>query len=87
MGRPFKNGPVRYYTANEIKKLFADFNDVQLVPVGFGVVPKSIIILPRFLDNAWRVVIAKPINSLLEKITPTIIARHFAVHFDVIAKR
>jgi hypothetical protein len=78
---------VRYYTANEIKKLFADFNDVQLVPVGFGVVPKSIIILPRFLDNAWRVVIAKPINSLLEKITPTIIKRHFAVHFDVIAKR
>jgi ubiquinone/menaquinone biosynthesis C-methylase UbiE len=87
MGRPFKNGPVRYYTASEIKKLFADFSDVQLVPVGFGVVPKSIIILPRFLDNAWRVVIAKPINSLLEKITPTIIARHFAVHFDVIAKR
>lgn len=87
LGRPFKNGPVRYYTAAEIRTLFCEFSDVQLVPVGFSIIPKSLIVLPRFLDSIWRVVIANPLNALFKKITPNLIKRHFAVHFDVIAKR
>jgi len=87
LGRPFKNGPVRYYTASEIKKLFDKFSDVQLVPHGFTFVPKSLIILPKFIDTAWRVTIANPINSLLAMIIPKSLHRHFAIHFDVIAKR
>jgi ubiquinone/menaquinone biosynthesis C-methylase UbiE len=87
MGRPFKNGPIRYYTAREIKRLFADFSNVQLVPVGFSVLPKTIIILPWPLEVVWRVGIANPINHFLEKITPQPLKRHFAVHFDVIAKQ
>jgi len=87
MGRPFKNGPVRYYTAREIKKLFAEFSDVQLVPHGFTVLPKSIIILPKVIDSLWRVGIANPVNKLLSVIIPQSFHRHFAMHFDVIAKR
>ena len=87
MGRPFKNGPVRYYTASEIRRLFAEFSNVDLVPVGFSIIPKSLIFLPRALDNVWRVVISNPVNLLLEKICPAFVKRHFAVHFDVISKR
>ena len=87
LGQPYKNGPVRYYTAKEIVRLFSEFAQVDLVPVGFSVLPKTIIFLPWPLEVVWRVGIANPINRLLEKITPTSLKRHFAVHFDVIAKR
>lgn len=87
LGRPFKNGPVRYYSAKEITSLFADFAEVDLVPVGYNVLPKSLIFLPGFLDTIWRTVLANPINAVLEKITPQFLKCYFAVHFDVIAKR
>jgi len=87
LGRPFKNGPVRYYTSREINRLFAGFASVELVPVGFAVLPKTIIILPWPLEVAWRVGIANPINSLLERISPAVIQRYFAANLDVVAKR
>ena len=87
LGRPFKNGPVRYYTGNEIKKLFADFSEVQLVPDSFTLIPKSIIILPRIIDNVWRVLIANPLNKLFALLVPNSLHRYFAIHLDVIAKR
>lgn len=87
LGRPFKNGPVRYYTQGEIKRLFRDFSSVELVPVGYNVLPHSIIILPRPLQVVWRKVIANPANTLLERLTPTPLRRYFATHIDVIAKR
>ena len=87
LGRPFKNGPVRYYTKKEVMRLFSNFSTIDVMPVGFSVIPKSIIFLPRALDNIWRVVIANQINLLLEIVIPKSLHRHFAVHFDVIAKR
>lgn len=87
LGRPFKNGPVRYYRGKEIKKLFAGFADVELKPVGFGVLPKTIIGLPKPLEFAWRVGFANPLNSILERITPAFLKPYFAVHYDVVAKR
>jgi ubiquinone/menaquinone biosynthesis C-methylase UbiE len=87
LGRPFKNGPVRYYRRREILQLFHGFTEVELRPVGFAFLPKTIIILPRFIEPVWRVGIANPINALLERITPAIIKPYFAVHYDVVAKR
>ncbi len=87
MGRPFKNGPVRYYRKKEILKLFSGFTDVSLKPVGYAVLPKTIIGLPKPLEIVWRVGIANPVNNLLEKITPNQIKHLFAVHYDVVAKR
>lgn len=86
-GRPFKNGPVRYYRAAEIKRLFADFSSVELVPVGYTLLPKTIIVLPWPLEVAYRRGLANPINSALEKITPQSLKRYFATNYDVIAKR
>lgn len=87
LGRPFKNGPVRYYRSSEVYRLFSDFADVELVPVGYALLPKTIIILPWPLEVVYRKGIANPLNSLLDKITPQPLKRYFASHYDVIAKR
>jgi ubiquinone/menaquinone biosynthesis C-methylase UbiE len=87
LGRPYKNGPVRYYTAGEVKRLFADFSALDLVPVGFAVLPKTIIVFPWPLEVVYRRGIANPLNTFLEKITPQSLKCYFATHFDVIAKR
>lgn len=87
LGRAYKNGPVRYYRKKEILKLFSQFAEVELRPVGYEVLPKTLIFLPKPLEIGWRVGIAKPINRLLEKITPNYFKHYFAVHYDVVAKK
>ena len=86
LGRPYKNGPVRYYRGKEITKLLADFSEIELRPSGYGVLPKTLIFLPKPLEIVWRVGIANPVNKVLEKITPAFLKPYLAVHYDVIAK-
>ena len=86
-GRPFKNGPVRYYTRREIKRLFADFARVELIPVGYSVLPHALSVLPVPLQRFWQTFIANPINSLLQKLTPAPLRPYFATHIDVVATR
>ena len=87
LGRPFKNGPERYYTRGEVKRLFADFVTVEVVPVGYVIIPPHILILPRPLQTLWGKAIATPINTILQKLTPPPLQRYFATHYDVVAKR
>jgi ubiquinone/menaquinone biosynthesis C-methylase UbiE len=87
MGKPFKNGPVRYYRRREIMHLFGGFTEIELRPVGFNVLPKTLIFLPGPLEKVWRVGLSNPINRLLEKITPSRIRPYFAVYYDVVATR
>lgn len=86
LGKPFKNGPVRYYRAREIMHLFDGFTEVELRPVGYAVFPKTLIFLPSFLEKIWRVGFANPLNRALELITPARLKPYFAVHYDVVAK-
>lgn len=87
MGKPFKNGPVRYYSKKEVMKLFKDFTELDIIPSAFTVVPKTLIFLPGPLEKIYRVGFANPINNLLEKITPLSLKPYFAVNYDVVAKR
>ncbi len=87
MGRPFKNGPVRYYRRHEVMHLFDGFTEVELRPVGYAFLPKTLIFLPGPLEKVWRIGLAKPINYLLEKITPARIKPYLAVNYDVVATR
>lgn len=87
IGRAFKNGPVRYYWRSEIMHLFDNFTEVELKPVGYGVVPKSLIFLPKPIDKLWRVGFANPLNRALESITPRSLKPYCAVHFDVVAEK
>lgn len=87
LGRPFKNGPVRYYRRSEIMHLFDGFTEVELRPVGFAMLPKTLIFLPGPLEKIWRIGLANPINRVLEKITPAILKPYFSVNYDVVAKK
>jgi ubiquinone/menaquinone biosynthesis C-methylase UbiE len=87
LGKPYKNGPVRYYRAKEIRRLLKDFKSVSLVPFGFGIIPKSIIFLPKAIDTMYRTVVANPLNRLLERVCPTTLKKYFATHYDVVATR
>lgn len=87
IGRPFKNGPVRYYWRREILHLFDSFTEVELKPIGFAFLPKTLIFLPGLLEKLWRLGIANPINGLLERISPRWVKYYCAVHFDVVAKK
>ena len=87
LGRPYKNGPVRYYRAAEVRQLFADFAAVELKPVGFAVLPKTIIILPGPLEKLYRVGRANPVIALLSRLMPSFLAPYFATYFDVVATR
>jgi ubiquinone/menaquinone biosynthesis C-methylase UbiE len=87
MGKPFKNGPVRYYSKREVSKLLKGFAEVELIPTGFAVLPKTIIFLPRPVEKLYRLGIANPVNRFLEKITPISLKPYFATHYDVVAVR
>ncbi len=87
LGRPYKNGPVRYYRKREIMKLFTDFAELELIPHEFSVLPKTLIFLPGILEKIYRQGIANPTNRFLEKVVPENLKPWFAVHYDVVAKR
>ena len=87
LGRPYKNGPVRYYRRKEVLSLFEGFSEVELWPVGYGLLPKTLIFLPGPLEKLWRVGFANPLNRLFERLTPAVLKPHFTVHYDVIATR
>lgn len=86
LGRPFKNGPVRYYRRHEIMHMFDGFTELELRPVGYVALPKTLIFLPGFLEKIYRLGIANPINALLEKITPSRLKPYCAMHYDIVAK-
>lgn len=87
MGKPFKNGPVRYYSKTEILKLTSGFAEVELHPAHFSVLPKTLIFLPRPLETLYRVWLSEPLNKLFERIVPLAVKPYFAVHYDVVATR
>lgn len=87
IGRAFKNGPVRYYWRSEIMHLFDGFTKVELKPVGYALLPKTLIFLPGPLEKLWRLGIANPVNSFLERVSPKWLKYYCAVHFDVVAEK
>lgn len=87
LGKPFKNGPVRYYSKNEVLTLHDGFSEVDIIPVGYAFLPKTLIFLPGPLEFVYRVGLANPINSFLDRITPLSLKPYFAVHFDIVATR
>jgi ubiquinone/menaquinone biosynthesis C-methylase UbiE len=87
MGKPFKNGPVRYYSKGEVIALHSGFSKLVIKPVAFAVLPKTVIFLPGPLEALYRNGVANPINRLLERILPSVLKPYFAVHFDIIATK
>lgn len=87
LGKPFKNGPVRYYSKKEVMALHSGFAELDIIPIGFGVVPKTLIFLPSPLEKIYRVYFSNPVNAFLEKICPKSYRHLFAAWYDVVATR
>lgn len=87
LGKPFKNGPVRYYSKNEVTALHTGFAELDIIPVGFGVVPKTLIFLPGPIEKIYRTLFSNPVNNFLEKICPKSLKHIFAAWYDVVAIR
>ncbi len=87
MGKPFKNGPVRYYSKKEVMNLHAGFAELDIIPVGFTVVPKTLIFLPGPIEKLYRTCFSNPVNTFLEKICPKSCKHLFAAWYDVVAIR
>lgn len=87
LGKPMKNGPVRYYSKGELKNMFKDFADVSYVHDGFALLPKTIIFLPGIFEKVYRTGIANPVNRFLQNILLQTVKNWFAVHYDIVAKR
>jgi ubiquinone/menaquinone biosynthesis C-methylase UbiE len=84
-GRPFKNGPVRYYSYREVETLCAGFSKVTITPVGFSLIPKTLIFLPSPLERWYRRGCAEPLNRFFQFLIPKRLHQYFAVHYDVVA--
>lgn len=87
LGKPFKNGPVRYYSKKEVTALHTGFAELDIVPVGFGIVPKTLIFLPGPIEKIYRTLFSNPVNNFLEKIVPLSSKPYFSTHYDIVAKR
>jgi hypothetical protein len=78
---------VRYYSKREVLKLLSGFEKVEVRPVGFSIIPKTLIFLPGPLEKIYRCGFANPLNAFLEKIVPLSLKPRFAVHYDIAATR
>ena len=87
IGKPFKNGPVRYFSRREVERFVDGFSQVSIDPYGFEAIPKRIIIFPGFLDHIYRVGFANPANRLLRWLLPQRWQTPFAAYHDVSAVR
>lgn len=87
LGKPYKNGPVRYYGMKEVSNLFEGFGEVNIRTTGFAILPKRLIFLPSILDKGYRTLIANPLNAILMRILPKFIKEKASLHFDVFASK
>jgi ubiquinone/menaquinone biosynthesis C-methylase UbiE len=87
MGDAYRNGPVRFFSAHEVYSLLHDFSSVEIIPAGFAILPKRILILPGILGRVYREYIANPVNGFLASVLPTSLAQYLRTHHDVRAVR
>lgn len=84
-GREFKNGPVRYFSKSEVGNLFGKFKKVEIHPVGFSMMPKSVTILPESLRLLYRKALYEPLERLAKLATPARLHKTFCAYYDVVA--
>jgi len=78
------NGPVRAYTRHKIKRLFVDWNEVQILPKGVTVLPRQIAKIPLPLGPCVR-----RVNGWFEEKNFRVLPRSslFIKYFDVVAQK
>lgn len=86
-GNAYKNGPVRYFSAREVRSLLSSFAHVEVTRMGFEVLPKTVIIFPGFINRWYRESVSRPLNVWLSERCPAKLKPFFCTHYDVIATK
>lgn len=86
-GDPFRNGPVRYFTKREVLGYFNEYAEVKIVPVGFVLLPKTILLFPKIVNTYYARYIANPVNALFKMMLPNFLKKRCAMHYDVVASK
>ncbi|HJV33339.1 MAG TPA: methyltransferase domain-containing protein [Patescibacteria group bacterium] len=84
IGQERKNGPVRYFTRDEVEGMFADFGATEIHPFGFSVLPKTILGMPAALRLPYRRFYDRVHAFLSKRLSKEAQAR-FCTHYDVVA--
>lgn len=85
LGKSHRNGPVRYFSEGEVKKMLSGFKKVDITKNGFEFLPKSLIFLPDFINRYYRRFVAMPVNNFVQRNLPSNVTKQFFTHYDVIA--
>jgi ubiquinone/menaquinone biosynthesis C-methylase UbiE len=86
-GKNRRNGPVRYYTDQEVRSILSSFDSVRVERNGFQLLPKSLLVLPTFTVKAYRSMIFAPVQWVGERVIPARIRRRFYVDLTIIATK
>lgn len=84
-GEGDRNGPVRYFSVGEIKRLLSDFSSLTIDRIGFAPLPKSFPFLSIEANNTYRRRIFEPIDRLAARYTPAPVKELFSAYIDATA--
>ena len=86
-GEGERNGPVRYFTEREIRKLLADFRDVTITRVGFVPLPTSFPFLPKHARAVYKRVAFHPAQRYLSRYVSRHVKDILCQYLDVVAHK
>jgi SAM-dependent methyltransferase len=66
LGRRDLNGPLRYWSKSQVRRLFVDFEDVRILENGLAVLPKRIIGMPVAFNHWYRRTLYESVQRFAE---------------------
>lgn len=82
------NGPIRYYSLQEIKSLFFQFKNLKINYTDVNFIPINFLGFPFKINKFWRRKIADPLNRLYKKYYVKNRPFYpFAYHYEAIATK
>jgi SAM-dependent methyltransferase len=86
-GESGRNGPVRYFSEREVRRLLSDFSFTQTSRVGFSPVPKSFPFLPKRINAPYQRFAFPALSRLAEKCVPIPLKGLSCAHIDAIGSK
>jgi SAM-dependent methyltransferase len=86
-GEADRNGPVRYFSEREVRRLLSDFSLVETSRVGFSPVPKNFPFLSKRMNASYQRLALPAIYRLAENCMPGPLKALSCTHIDAIGSK
>jgi ubiquinone/menaquinone biosynthesis C-methylase UbiE len=83
-GEAERNGPVRYFSEGEVRRLLAGYRKVDIRRVGFHALPSRYPFIPGRLNEIYRSRVFAPVQGIAERL-PSQVRELSCLHLDAIA--